>query len=64
MDHMVLKISLEKELPFMTELVTDRAIMTQEILAYLLKKNEKRLLISLITKPIRPLFLPPMNCTR
>ena len=48
----------------MVDLVLDRAVMTQEILAHLMKINEKRLLISLITKPIRPLYLPPQSSRR
>lgn len=48
---------------FMTELVLDRAICTPGLIQTLLTENQKRLLLSLITKPIRPLYKQPAYST-
>ena len=42
----------------MTDLVLDRAVMTQDMLSMLMSENQKKMLIHLVTKPVRPLFLP------
>ena len=60
---LVLKASLEKETQFMIDLVLDRAVVTPDTLVTLIAENQKKLLISLITKPIRPLYLPPTYST-
>jgi len=43
----------------MQDLVVDRAVMTQEILAMLMGEGQKKLLIHLAIKPVNSLFLPP-----
>lgn len=61
LDNFVLKASLDKELSFITELVLTRAVVTPEMLRILLLENQKKLIISLLTKTIKPLYKPPTN---
>lgn len=59
LDLMVLKTSLDNELIFMSDLVIDRSVFTHDMIVLLLKESKYKLLVSLISKPVRPIYQPP-----
>ena len=56
-DEFVLKVALEKDLDFMTQLVVDRAVITPQLISVLANDNQQRMIIDLLSKPIRPSFI-------
>ena len=58
LDVIALKIALERELTFMQDLILENIVMTQDVIAALASEKQHRLLIDMLTKPIRPLFSP------
>ena len=56
LEVLVLKVSLERDFVFMTELVLDSAILTPNHIKTLLDENQMRLLINLINRPNVPKY--------
>jgi len=63
LDVFVLKASLDRDIVFMTELVLERAIITPTLIQTLLLENQMKMLLTLITRPSRPLYNPPSFST-
>jgi hypothetical protein len=42
----------------MTDLILENIVMTQNVLALLAQEKQHRLLIEMLSKPIKPLFAP------
>lgn len=58
LDVIALRIAIERELTFMSDLILENIVMTQEVLALLASEKQHRLLIDMLLKPIRPYFAP------
>jgi len=43
----------------MSDLVIDRSVFTHDMIALLLKESKYKLLVNLISKPVRPIYQPP-----
>lgn len=58
LDVIALRIAIEREITFMSDLIISNIVMTQDVLALLAQENHSHLLIEMLTRPIRPLFSP------
>ena len=57
LDLLVLGFALEKDLYFMADLVLSRSVVTPTLVLALMHKNEKKMLVQLLSKRPRPLFI-------
>ena len=56
-----LRIALERGLSFMSDLIIENVVMTQNVLALLASEKQHRMLVEMLykpNKPIKPLFAP------
>ena len=56
-DELVLKVALERDLTFITNIVLDKAVISPQLLSLLLQDQQQNIIVSLVTRPDRPLFI-------
>jgi hypothetical protein len=62
-DLIALRAAFEKELQFMVDLILERSRITKELMWILLQEDQNNLLVSLIAKQPRPLYLDDSSST-
>ena len=56
-DLIALKVAFERDIYFMAELILDRSRITKELIQILLQENQKKMLVQLISKKPRAVFV-------